>query len=150
MCLSFSFKFRPSFLSFLQNFPWMALAVIKRTNAWDLKPRPMCQLNMWRSKNEAFEWFWFCSRIRRGIWYIDHNALTQRWPSRRQVRLSVVKRVHTEWDYTSTMRNSEHHAISTQSTLSLTLHWLGRREASLCVTHCVLDNISQHGAASAS
>ncbi len=101
--------------------------------------------NMYRSNNKAFEYFRFCSWIRRLIRIFLHSAVTQltmslipRQISQCLVRL-LVSWVIEEWDYTSTesTRNDEifinvgafcvdsvdmeSHSALTQLTVSLTL-----------------------------
>jgi hypothetical protein len=113
--------------------------------------------NTYRPNNKAFEFFRFCSRIRRLIRIFLHSAVTQLTRSliplklcQRQVRLHI-NWVNAERDSTSTesMRNDkifvnvgvfyvdsvdvESHSMLTQLTWSLIPRWLGWQRVWLCV-----------------
>jgi hypothetical protein len=111
-------------------------------------------LNTYRPNNKAFEFFRFCSRIRRFIQIFLHSAVTQLTRSliprklwQRQVRLHV-NWVNAEWDSTS-MRNDKifvnvgvffvdpvdvvSHSTLTHLMWSLIPRWLSWRRVWLCI-----------------
>ncbi len=113
--------------------------------------------NTYRPNNKDFEFFRFCSWIRRLIRFFQHSAVTQltrmlipRQLSQSQVRLHI-NWVNVEWDSTSTesTRNDkifvnvgvfcvdsldvESHSALTQLSWSLIPRWLSWRRVWLCV-----------------
>jgi hypothetical protein len=148
---------RFNFVASIQRFIELILSQLKGTLAWDFFSRFLHLSDTYRPNNKAFEFFWFCSWIRRLIQIFLHSAVTQltrslipRQLSQSQVRLHV-NWVNAEWDSTSfeSTQNDkifvkvgifcvdsvdvESNSALTQLMWSLTQHWFSWRRVWLRV-----------------
>jgi hypothetical protein len=133
--------------------------VVKGTLAWDFCVLVFCtyRTHTYRPNKKAFEFFRFCSWIRRLIRIFQHSAVTQLTRSLIPRQLSLcgmrlhVNLVNVEWDSTSTEPtrsekifvnvgvfcvdsvDMESHSALTQLTWSLISRWLSWWRVWLCI-----------------